>query len=792
MDKAPLSNSTQDQYLDLRKVVNVVKKKWYFFIIAQVLFIALAFVLGKVIPPTYEVATSIYVKENGAFESQKAMEFLQSFQLFDQKRTFQNEMLILKSTPLVTETVEQLDLEIQYYESESYIDTEIYKQSPFIVLYDSSHVQAIDVAFTVVFFDDGEFHVTANNDDVKVLNYSTNRLTKTNKSLSLDDMFFQSDAIEDELYKFRIYLKNPSDASLLEGNTYRFVFKDKVEVVEELQNNLKVAPENPEVSVVEMVLQANSYEKAIDFTSTLTNIYLRKNLERKNHFAFNTISYINQQLEEISDSLNVAERRLERFRSGNQVMDISSKAGRIFERMHQLELEKSTVDRQYKYYQYLDEFFEDNDNLADLVVPSSMGISDQTLNELMHDLIRLVNQRNELIGKKQDKSPYLKNLEVQIESLKRPIIENINFSITTLERTLADLTVKIDEMKNNIEALPKTERQLVGFERKFQLNDAIYTFLLQRRAEAQIAKASNLPEHEIVEPARLVRKVYPNPIINYSLAVFLGLLVPALILLLIGFFDDRIKGEQSLEEYKDIPYLGAIIRNEESFNDVVARRPSSPISETFRTIRTNLFFFLKGESHKSILVTSAVSAEGKSFMSLNLALSLAQLNKKVVLVGYDLRKSNQFKDLVANSEKGLTSYYVKKMGLKSIIQPSNYINVDVITPGVIPPNPMELIGHESTATIFAELRKKYDYIVIDSSPIGVVSDAYLLMEHSDVNLFVIREHYSREHIVKGVLKEVLNKNIPKLALVLNASRMEGKKYRYDYYNKYDSKSAKLK
>ncbi|MBS2099111.1 GumC family protein [Carboxylicivirga linearis] len=782
----------KDQYLDLKKVVSIVLKKWYFYVIAIVDFILIAFVLGKIIAPTYEVSSSIYIKENSSLQSQKATEFLQSFQLFDQNRAFQNEMLILKSTPLITETVEQLNLEVEYYQTSNLIEKEIYHAAPFVVLYDSSHVQAINVSFCIEFLADGKFYIEAEEDEVTTIDYSSGQIKKSIGNLAVEGSYFQSDLVMDDLFSFRVFLKDASQLQDIVGNRYCFVFKDKNSVVKGIKDNLKVAPENPEVSIVEIRLKDHSKEKAIDFVTTLTDIYLKKNLNRKNHLAQNTIAYINSQLEEISDSLTVAEHRLESFRSGNQVIDISSKATRIFERLHQLELEKSTTDRQYQYYQYLDEFFEENDDLSDLVVPSSMGITDQTLNDLMRDLIILVNQRSELIGKKQEKSPYLRNIEIQIESLKKPIIENIEFSLRTLDRTMNDLNSKINETKRSLEALPRTERQLVGFERKFQLNDAIYTFLLQRRAEAQIAKASNLPEHEIVEPAQLIRQVFPNPQINYSLAVLLGILVPSMLIMLLRFFDDRIKGEQALDEFSDLPFLGSVLKNTDKEEVVVAKNPNTAIAETFRTIRTNLFFFIKRETHKTVLVTSSVAGEGKSFVSLNLALSLASMGKKVVLVGYDLRKSKQYANLVDDHKVGLASYYVGSKVLSDIIQTTQYKGLEVITPGVIPPNPLELIAGETTKDIFRSLKKQYEYIVVDSSPIGVVSDAYFLMQYSDINVFVVRENFSKKTIVESVFADMQQKEVKNIGVLLNASRLEDRKYRYEYYNKYNSEESDLK
>lgn len=711
---------------------------------------------------------------------------MQSFQLFDQKRTFQNEMLILRSTPLIKETVEQLNLEIEYNQVERFVKKDLFGREPFNVVYDSSHVQAINVDYELAFFNDGKFRISAEGKDLKLINYSSGELTKTNADMELQGTFFQSDVVQNEYCKFRLYLNPQIDVDDLVGKTYSFRFKDKNAIVKQIAEQLKVQPENPEVSIVELTMKANSPHKAEVFISTLTNFYLKKNLERKNHFAQNTIEYINYQLEEISDSLSYAESQLESFRAGNQVINITIKAGRIYERLQQLEVEKASLDRQLKYYQYLDEFFEENDDLADLVVPSSMGITDQTLNELMRNLITLVNQRNELLGKRQQKSPYLRNLEVQIESLKRPIIENINFSISTLEKTIADLGRQIAEMKRNVEALPKTERQLIGFERKFKLNDAIYTFLLQRRAEAQIARASNLPEHEIVEPAQVVRRVFPNSKINYGVAFILSLIVPSFFILLVRFFDDRIKGEESLDSYKDRAFFGAIIKNKNSAEDVMMSEPTSAIAETFRTIRTNLFYYLKGEEHKSILVTSSIAGEGKSFVSLNLALSLAQMDKKVVLVGFDLRKNNQYSNIITKQEQGLTALYVNNIRLEDLAQKTDYENLDIIAPGVVPPNPAELISNDVTKDLFEYLRSQYDFIVIDSSPVGVVSDALLLAEHADVNVFVVRENYSRKPIVSSVMDELNNKGIERIGLVLNASRMEGKKYRYEYYDKYNA------
>ncbi|WP_075589778.1 GumC family protein [Labilibacter marinus] len=780
------NSASNENHVDVKKVLKHVFKNWFWFTISLMFFLALAIATLKVLKPKYLVSSSIYMKEDTGAQGQKAMEFIQSFSLFDQKKNYQNEMLILNSSPLLRKTIEQLNFETEYYLEENFLTKEIYKDSPFTVVIDSLHNQISNVVFNVEFGDDGSFLLTANESEYRVINYSTGKSYKANKSIEIIDIFFQSSLVEGDDYKFRIYLNEDVDLNKIIDKKYSFSFFDVELLVREYQEKLKVKPVNTEVSVVQMSLKTETPAKGIDFVSTLVELYLDKNLERKNHLALNTIDYINRQLDEISDSLSFAESKLENFRARNQVMDITTKATRVLERLQQLEIQKSTTERSFNYYKYLDEYFQQDEDYSKIVVPSSMGVQNVTLNEFIRDLLILSNQRNDLIARDQQEGPFFKNLEIKIENLRNSIMENISFSKTSLQREVEKFEDQIAQLEIQVQSLPKTERQLVGMERKYKINDAIYTFLLQKRAEAQIAKAGNLPEHEIVEPARLMHKVFPNTKIHIALALFLGLAIPAVILLIVHFADDRIKRESTLkEDFKEVPFLGSIVKSEEGQSELVVQtEPSSIIAETFRTIRTNIFFFMEGEGHKTILVSSCLAGEGKSYIASNLAASMAQLGKKAIIVGFDLRKPGQFSEFKHDKKIGLSSYYLKAKNVDEIIVDSGIENLDFIPQGIIPPNPLELIGNELTKDLFAELKKKYDYIIIDTPPIGVLSDGFMLMKYADVNLFVVREKHTSKNVLTSVLEEIQQKGFHNIGMVLNASRMEGKKYKYDYYSKY--------
>lgn len=706
---------------------------------------------------------------------------MQSLQMFDYQSSFNNEILVLHSTPLIRKAVTNLKFETSYYSVNNFSVIELYNSCPFIVEYDSLNYQPIETDINLSFEKNNKINISIDANEVKLHRYVSESNKLLNKiefqgTIPLDSTFNKSYA------KFKIRLRDGFSYNELIGKNYAFQFHTLETITQRIQNKLTIGPENANVSVVRIGLEIKNYQKGMDFIEELTRLYLAKNLSRKNHMALNTITYINKQLEEVSDSLGVAESKLEDFRASNQMINISSKAGRVFELLQQAEFEKSQLERVFKYYEYLDEYFSQSKDLSDLVVPSSLGVDDQTLNQLIRDLIAVVNQRNELIRKKQEKSPYMRTLEVQIENLKKPIEENIRYSMSTMKRTLSDLDKEIYRLKSDVAKLPKTERQLVGIERKFQLNDAIYTYLLERRAEAQIARASNLPEHEIVEPARLSGKIFPNEKVNYVAASFFSLLFPSLIIWLIYFIDDRIRGEEDIEQYKDISFLGTVLNNHYKEENVALNNVNSSISESFRTLRTNLNFLLKDDHKKVVLLTSCIAGEGKSFVSLNLATSMALLGRKTVLVGFDLRKSNPYKKYISDKHVCLATYFVGESYIDNICTPTTIANLDIVAPNIIPPNPLELIGGHHTQELFNELRERYDCVIVDSPPIGIVSDSWLLMEHSDINLLVVREHYSRRHILDSVIKELKSKEIPGVGLLLNASKLEGKKYKYSYYN----------
>ncbi|MGV8828190.1 MAG: GumC family protein [Breznakibacter sp.] len=778
----PQQSKNSDAYLDVRKTVRTIARKWHWYLAAIIISFAGALIFNKLATPKYLVSASIYIKETGSPATEKAQEFMQNFMLFNQQRTYQNEMLVIGSSPLIKQAIQQLNMAVSYFQKEGFAYYEKYNLAPFRVVFDSLHSQPLNTDFNIEFLEDGQFTLKAKQKNITAYDYVNQKKIRTNDDIAIQQSGLPGEIIEGVHHRFRILITKAEALPWIAGKKFRFRFNDMKQLERQISEALTIEPANPEVSIVNISMKWPSAEQAVDFIDILTGIYLQKNLARKNHLANNTLKYISEQLSQIQDSLSFAEKKLERFRSSRQIMDIGNKTTRVLDRLQQLEVERTNLEREYKYYQYLETYFNNNTDLSDLVVPSSMGIADKTLNELIRDLILLVNQRNELIARKQQKSPYLKNLEIQIENLKKPILENIRFAVSTLGKNVGDIEQTIAKLKAEAGQLPETERQLIGFERKFQLNDGIYTYLLERQAEAQIAKSSNLPEHEMVEPARFMDIIFPNSRINYSLAIFLALMLPTLLIFGIDFFDDRIKSEDDLKDYFKIPMAGHVTKSENAPAMTGQSQPNPLLAESFRTIRTNLSFFAKGNPLQTILVTSAISGEGKSFVARHLAAAYAQMGRKTILLGFDLRKGEQFKEVQHTEARTLSAFYLNQSNIEDIIVPLEQPNLFVIPTGVVPPNPLELITSEQTRQLLARLKEDFDHIIIDTPPVGIVSDAFLLMHYAQVNLIVTREKLSRKRIIQSILDDMADKQIGNLAFILNASSLANKKYQYKYYH----------
>jgi capsular exopolysaccharide synthesis family protein len=426
--------------------------------------------------------------------------------------------------------------------------------------------------------------------------------------------------------------------------------------------------------------------------------------------------------------------------------------------------------------------------MSGVVPPSSMNVNDPIINQLITTLNDLNQQRTQAIGSSNpQKNIFISKIDAQIRAQKQTILENFTNNLNTLTLSLNELDYRQDKLSKEISKLPRTEMNMVSMQRKFNVNDVIYTFLLQKRSEAYISLASNFPDYEIVEPARNITSkiVSPKKAINYMMALFLGLFLPTLFLIIRDFFDDKIRSINDAEYMLHRSILSVIYSNNLKSEAVVAEFPKSAISESFRNLRSSLFMKSDHEKSKVILITSSQPQDGKSFVSLNLASSIASVGYKTILIDCDLRRPTLHIKLKEDNSKGLTNFMMKKVSVEEIIKNTAIPNLDFISAGPVIPNPSEMLESGVLDSLISNLKSKYDYILVDTTPVGIVADAILMMKYSSKVLMIIRNNYTRKDIFANVLNNLKINKLCNYDIVYNDLNLHKSSYRHysNYYIK---------
>ena len=785
------------QKTDFKEIIIKILRYKYYFVFTVVIALAIAFVFNKYSDRKYANNTSLLISEEQRNSFMSSNDVMQGFGLFAGIENVENELAILRSFSVINQTIQELNLEVTYMSEKKLFPfdflpfktyTDLYYNSPIHVILDQTHIQPVSLRFYIDVLNDSTFRLRTSGEEVPLYDYIADKVVNYKDSLNFGGVFKFGEKIINKDFSFIVHLQENYNPEYFKDKKLFFFLNNLYQLTANYRGSLSISTTTATSSVVIISLVGTHPKKITDFLNKLTEVYLERNLEKKNKIAFSTIKFIDTQISDIADSLSFAENKLQTFRSRHQIMNLSFQGEKLYEKMSALENERVIIVMNRKYYDYIKNYLESSTDISDLVAPSSMEVQDAVLNNLIAEMLTLNNQRMNYMQMSNPKNLFLKNLEIQISNLKITILENIKYNYNKSTIALQDIDSRMAKLNSQITYLPKTERELIGMERQFKLNDAIYTFLLQKRAEAQIARASNAPDYEVVDEALNFRAgiISPRTKLNYIIAAFLGLFFPFIIIITKDFLTNKITEIKEIEQISSLPIIGQVFHNKTKTTAIIRDFPKSPLADSFRAIRTNLQFFAKGVDKMIIQITSSMSGEGKSFCSINIASVYALLGKKTLLLGFDLRRPALYKDFNLKNEKGITSFLINKAEIDEIIQPTQIENLDLISGGPVPPNPVELIASQRTKVFFNELKKRYDYIIIDSAPLGAVTDSFLLFEFADINIFTIRHNYTIKEAVKTNLKNIKNKNVKNITLLINDIKLKKNSYGYGYQSKYYS------
>ncbi len=777
----------EEETIDLRKIFNYFIGNIHWFILSVVFALGIAYLANRYTTKIYSAYTTVLIEDQGKNSMMGAggMDFTQGFGMFPSLQNYENQTIIIQSYGQIRRTIEELDFEVSYYSQGRLSQREIYKQAPFEVIFFRDSPQLMGANFKIEINSDGGINIAINEENKILFNYAKDEHLGRISLVEYENTVRPGERVQTNYFDFYIRINENFDPNA-ESNKYFFFFNTPHQLTVSYQRKLTLEPMAKGSSMLRISLQDNNPSKAMDFLNTLTSEYMVRNLEKKNEIALNTIRFIDSQLDTISKSLNIAESDLESFRSRNQVMDLSFQAQQIFQQLQSLENQKMEIEMQTQYYQYLLSYIEESQDEESILAPSAMGVNDPLLNQLILEINQLSVEKSSYTNiRKGADLMIMQQLEARIRNAKNNIYENASNLVKSSKMSLREIDRRITELMISINSLPETERELFGIQRKFQLNDNLYTFLLERQAESQIAMASNAPDNEIIDHALMGNNghpIKPKNMINYMIGLMLGLILPAAVIALREYFNMKVDSPEVVKRITNKPIIGYIPSTGESDDMTMFDYPDSPWAEAFRIVRTKMQFITKDATNPAIMITSSIPGEGKSFIAINLASAYALTGKKTLLIGFDLRRPQIAQRFHLEKNIGVTNFLIGEATLEQIIQKSSNKNLDIITSGVIPPNPAELISDSRTLDFISDLKTKYDYIIIDSAPMSPVSDSHHLALLVDATVFVVRDRFTHKHALEASMDEANNIKIKNLTVLMNDIRLSRKRYggRYGY------------
>ncbi|MBR4267563.1 MAG: polysaccharide biosynthesis tyrosine autokinase [Bacteroidales bacterium] len=759
----------EESSFDFKLYLNKVLPKWWLFVIFVAGCLAFAYYKNRYEVSQYRSKASILlVKQDNSMSLAGIRSIVPTVDI-------DNEVGQLKSNTIASQALKLVNFETTYFLAGHYAaDRELYKKScPFNIEYDYNHPQLNYKKFNVSFLGDNRYKLWIEDD---VENYWTSSINEW---------------VETEQFKFRLYPAYADETSFLKGKNYKFIKNTSDGLVSYYSSRLIVNQRSAESSIVTLSVIGECPEKLNDYVNAVAKVYIDYSLEHKNNVIRKTIAFIDSVLVSLDDSLDVNKLNILNFeRAQSNNFDLNVLTDSISD-LHTISQIFESIKKKEEYYNYIKGVLEDpNSDLASIVPMQLYGVSDQILQAQFEKIDEVLQEKSLLnfsVRDGQKLTPYQLN-DYKISEIISNMLKYIEVAQDMLSKRKRELTKRFDEVKKELLEKPNIDWQKHKLTKKFELNNELYNKLLNRRYEASISMVSNEPDASIVDLATNNTVEYLQTIggFSYSKAVIIGFLIPAAILFLIIFFDDKISEVSEIEKATGETPLGMIPHNHHQSALPVATHPNSSIAEAFRALRTNIQFLDPDNHHKVIVLTSTFSGEGKTFNTVNLAVITGKFGKRCLLVGLDLRKPRIQEYFDIKNENGISTYLIGECTIDQLINHTCYENLDFVLPGPIPPNPSELIGSEAMKTFIDTVSPRYDYIFIDAAPIGIVTDAMLLSNYTSRFLFVIRQKMSKRDVLKFYI-ELKNSNLKNINIIFNGiRRSKHGHYGYGNYGNYYS------
>jgi tyrosine-protein kinase Etk/Wzc len=735
--------------IDYFKIVKILFSRWYLITGLVLICLLAAHLYLWYTPKTY--ATSALLK----FEEKKPdlSDLINTGNSSQDLVNLQSESFIIQSRSLLLNAIKDLDYRISFYLSGRIRTYDVYPQKPLqieLLKLDTLNFYHDLIAFRPV-------NRTIFNLTWKVGEHEIKQNFKYNTPVNISSVAFT--------------IKYPGQMN--PDAEYLFKFNIPEFFLNRVRNGLRTNEAFKNSNIINLQQTDANPQFATDILNAIMKQYLDYDRNQKSQSATQMIHFINDQLKYLSTEVKGSEASLEKYKQNSKIMDVNTSAGAALDKISDLESQRSLLQIQLIAIDQLKDQIANEKNAVSINL-NLEGTIDPLLGILITNLNQLLNEKNALLKVYNSTSQPVKDIEQQLLQVKNAALQNINSSNQRIQKNINYLNTRLAQANQEASTLPTAEKDLIGLHRDFEINEKVYSFLSEKSLETQINRSAILPGATIIEHAQINNApVSPDDREVYRMAIVLGLLAGITIIVILRVSNPYIYDRGLIENITSIPILGAIRKYNDKLDEnnsqvLALSKPRSIFAESVRIIRTSLNFLASDKQSKIICVTSEVAGEGKSFVALNLSSTLALIDKKVLLIGADLRRPKLHHTFGKPNNMGLSNYLINQCGIDDIIQHVEHKNLDFISSGVIPPNPSELLNSERMHSLLNELRERYQIILLDTAPVGLVSDSIPLIRWSDISLFVIRygkSKYSAASLPEQLVKE---HHVSNMVIVLNA------------------------
>ena len=780
------AKESKEENIDVKELLFKYLIHWPWFVGAVVACLIAAWVYLHISTPVYNISATVLIKDDkkgGGAGMLSGLESLGLDGMISSSQNIDNEIEVLRSKTIAKEVVEDLGLYISYVDEDEFPSKNMYKTSPVQVSLTPQEADLLDKPMVVKMALQPQGSINVNvkigDDEYQKHFEKLPAVFPTNKGTLA---FFQTlDSI--------LPSKKSSKEIVGVERTVRnitAVINKPLAVAKGYCGSMTIEPTSKTTSVAVISLKNSNVQRGKDFINKLLEMYNINTNNDKNEVAQKTAEFINERISIISKELGSTEKDLESFKRGAGITDLTSDAQIALTGSAEYEKKRVENQTQINLLQDLQKYMQ---NEGYEVLPSNIGLQDVNLAAAINRYNEVLVERKRLLRTSTENNPTIINLDTSISAMKENVQVSLDRVLRGLFITKADLDREASRYSRRISEAPGQEREFVSIARQQEIKAGLYLMLLQKREENAITLAATANNAKIIDDAIADdAPVSPKGRMIYLIALVLGVGIPVGVIYLLELTKFKIEGRSDVEKLTNVPIVGDIPLTDEKQGAIaVFENQNNLMSETFRNIRTNLQFMLENDK-KVILVTSTVSGEGKSFISANLAISLSLLGKKVIIVGLDIRKPGLNKVFnIPRKEVGITQYLANpEKNLMDLVQPSDVSkNLYILPGGTVPPNPTELLARDGLDKAIETLKKSFDYVILDTAPVGMVTDTLLIGHVADLSVYVCRADYTHKNEYTLINELAENNKLPKLCTVINGLDLKRRKYGYYYgYGKY--------